>query len=52
MLHNLLVVFLAKCIKHLVLYIMTNIIFQCMWDRILNQKVEFYEGKHENQSKG
>jgi hypothetical protein len=47
-----LLVFLAKCIKHLVLYIMKNIISQCMWDRILNQKVEFYEGKHENQSKG
>jgi hypothetical protein len=52
MLHNLLLVFLANCMKHLVLYIMKNIISQCMWDSLLNQKVEFYEGKNENQSKG
>jgi hypothetical protein len=42
-----LLVFLAKCIKHFVLYIMKNIISQCMCDRMLNQKVDFYEGKHE-----
>ena len=47
-----LLMFLAKCIKHLVLYIMKNIISQCMCDILLNQKVEFYERKHENQSNG
>jgi hypothetical protein len=52
MLHNFLGVFLAKCMKHLVLYIMKNIISECMWVIILNQKFEFYEGRHENQSKG
>jgi hypothetical protein len=45
MLHNLLLMFLAKCMKHLVLFIRKNIISQCIWDRILNKKVEFYEGK-------
>jgi hypothetical protein len=43
-----LLVFLAKCIKYLVLYIMKNQISKCMWDILSKQKVEFDEAKHEN----